>query len=104
MSIGENLEKTEDARLFYDVMEIGLGVMGAVGDTPFFKFIDRALDAFDVVEMKLVRRAFEMLSPEEREALIGADSTPSAARAAGESMAAICMHLVKSQGGKAHIA
>lgn len=104
MSIGENLEKTEDAQLFYEVMEIGLGVMGAVGDSPFFKFIDRALDAFDVAEMKIIKRSFEMLSPEEREALIGPESTPSAARAAGESMAAICMHLVKSRRDKADIA
>lgn len=104
MNIGESVEKTDDAQLFYDVMEIGLGVMGAVGDGTFFKFIDRALDAFDVTEMKIIKRAFEMLGAEEREALIGADSTPSAARAASESMAAICMHLVKSQGGKADIA
>ncbi|MBI3993135.1 MAG: hypothetical protein HY342_07660 [Candidatus Lambdaproteobacteria bacterium] len=79
MVIDKTHEQYEEMQLFYDVMEIGLAVMGSAAQTTFFRFIDRALDTFNIAEMRLIKDAFDALHEDERHALI--DGEPDSARA-----------------------
>ena len=79
MIIDKSHEQYEEMQLFYDVMEIGLAVMGPAASSAFFRFIDNALDSFNIVEMRLIKDAFGALNEDEQRALI--DGEPESARA-----------------------
>lgn len=96
MIIDKSHEQYSEMRLYYDVMEIGLGVMGSVGETEFFQFIDNALDTFNEAEMRAIKRAFEMLSVAQQDALVGTGEDKNLPKLAATSLENICGRLCKA--------
>ncbi len=93
MLIDESFEQYEEMQLFYDVMEIGLAVMGPAGESDFFQFIDNALDTFNLIEMRVIKEAFVALSPSERSALLEGDVANEQAATALTKLLANCRAL-----------
>ena len=95
MIIDKSHEQYEEMQLFYDVMEIGLAVMGPAANTTFFRFIDKALDTFNIVEMRLIKDAFAALHEDQRHALIDGDAESARAVAALKTLQVNCRALAR---------
>ena len=72
MIIEESKEYYAEMKLYNDVMGIALAVWGNAGDCPLFQIIDRALDNYNLQELKCVKEAFDMM-PETMQGDIMAD-------------------------------
>ncbi len=74
MIVDEDHENYEEMKLYNDVMGIALAVWNNAGETAIFRFIDKALDNFNVDQMNTVKDAFDML-PETLQGNIMADNS-----------------------------
>lgn len=93
MNIDESQEQYAEMQLFYDVMEIGLAVMGPAGRSRFFDFIDNALDTFNISELRIIKESFDALSELAQHALVDGDSESEQAADALSTLQANCREL-----------
>lgn len=62
MIVDESHENYAELKLHNEVMGVALAIWAHTGDSPVFRMIDKALDAFNEEEMRNVKIAFDMLT------------------------------------------
>ena len=71
-----NIDERRAKQLHYDVMGIGLAIRGHTGESGLFQEIDAALSARDWRKMAIIQNAFDMLSAERQELIMGDMRSP----------------------------
>jgi len=80
MIIDESHENYESSKLFYDVMGIGLAIWGSIGDCELFQEIDRALDAADEIQLRIIEQAFAAIPQNVQERIMSGEGNATALR------------------------
>ena len=65
------IDERRAKQLHYDVMGIALAIRGHTGETGLFQEIDAALSAQDWRKLAIIQNAFDMITPERQELIMG---------------------------------
>jgi len=71
-----NIDERRAKQLHYDVMGIAMAIRGHTGETGLFQEIDEALTGQDWRKMAMIQSAFDVLSPERQQLIMGDMGNP----------------------------
>ena len=66
-----NMDERRAKQLHYDVMGIALAIRGHAGESGLFQEIDAALSGLDWRRMAIIQNAFDLLSDERQQLIMG---------------------------------
>ncbi len=70
-----NLTEREAQQLHYEVMGIALAIRGHEGESSLYRELDRAIAGLDWRRMAIIQFAFEMLTTNQRSAILSEQAT-----------------------------